>query len=433
MGRKNIYDNDSLYTFLKPFVDWCTRRSYRKIKVYGKENLPENGAILLAPNHTNTLMDALVILQASCNPTVFGARADMFNKSFIAKLMYFFRILPMVRQRDGLRNVLKNHESFETIVATLEHDVPFCMFPEGRHRPAHSLLPLGKGIMRAVVAANDKFGDKKLVYIVPVGIEYGDYFRYRSTCMITYGKPINVTEFIKELNVENDAQLMEPLRQELRKRMSELITFIPDDENLTAKWSLTKIITATFHSTNLKERQENNQKIIGSIETAMETHPEQMKEILSEAAKFDKDRRKAKVSIFSFGAKNPMLNALGKGLLALLGLPYFLFSLIAALPMWIVALLLRGKIRDKAFGNTVSFGIKLGLGAIWYPIVFALAFIFAPWQYALGISILAIPTYNYFYDYTEFVRRMFSDFRLSSRKDLIKRFLKIRKSFSELK
>jgi hypothetical protein len=158
-----------------------------------------------------------------------------------------------------------------------------------------------------------------------------------------------------------------------------------------------------------------------------------MKELLSEAARFDKDRKKAKISTFSFGSRNPLLSALGKGLLAILGLPYFLFSLMAALPMWIVALLLRGKIRDKAFGNTVSFGIKLGLGAIWYPIVFALAFIFAPWQYALGISLLAIPTYNYFYDYTEFTRRMFSDFRLSFRKDLTQRFLKIRKSFSNLK
>ena len=433
MGRKHIYDKDLGYNFLKPFVDWCTRRSYRKIKVYGKENLPKDGAILLAPNHTNTLMDALVMLQASNKPTVFGARADMFNKPFIAKLMYFFRILPMVRQRDGLRNVLKNHESFETIVETLENGVPFCMYPEGRHRPAHSLLPLGKGVMRAVVAANEKFGEKKPVYIVPVGIEYGDYFRYRSTCMITYGQPINVTEFIKGLDVENDAQLMDPLRKELRQKMSELITYIPDDENLAAKWSLTKILTASFHSADLKAKKENNQQTIDAIETAMVKHPEQMTDLLAEATKFDKERKKSGISIFSFGAKNPLLRALGKGLLAILGLPYFIFSLIAALPMWIVALMLRGKIRDKAFGNTVSFGIKLGLGAIWYPIVFALAFIFAPWQYAIGISVLAIPTYNYFYDYTEFARRMFSDFRMSSRKDLTKRFLKIKQTFSELK
>ena len=120
MSKEKIYDNDPFYTLLKPIVDWCTRRSYSRIDVRGKENLPKDGAILLAPNHSNTLMDALVMLQAQKAPTVFGARADMFKRPLIAKIMFFLRILPMVRQRDGLRNVLNNYESFETIVETLE-------------------------------------------------------------------------------------------------------------------------------------------------------------------------------------------------------------------------------------------------------------------------------------------------------------------------
>ena len=166
MSRKNIYDKDVKYSILKPIVGWCTRRSYRRIQVQGQENIPNDGAILLAPNHCNTLLDALVVLQATREEKVFGARADMFNNPFIAKLMYFFRILPMVRQRDGLRNVLKNHETFDIIVDTLEHGVPFCLFPEGRHRPAHSLLPLGKGITRTAIAANERFGKDKPIYIL---------------------------------------------------------------------------------------------------------------------------------------------------------------------------------------------------------------------------------------------------------------------------
>ena len=62
-----------------------------------------------------------------------------------------------------------------------------------------------------------------------MGIEYGDWFRYRSTCMITYGEPINVTQFVKELDVENEAQVFEPLKKELASRMSALITYISDD------------------------------------------------------------------------------------------------------------------------------------------------------------------------------------------------------------
>ena len=433
MSRQNIYDKDVKYTILKPIVDWCTRRSYRRINVCGSENLPKGGAVILAPNHCNTLMDALVVLQADGNDKVFGARADMFNNPFIAKLMTFIRILPMVRQRDGLRNVLKNHETFEIIVETLQNGVPFCIFPEGRHRPAHSLLPLGKGITRTAIAANERFGKEKPVYIVPVGIEYGDYFRYRSTCMVTYGKPINVTEFVAGLDVENEAQINEPLRKELRQRMSELITFIPDDENLQAKWSLTKILAAGFRPKRPEKKLQHNRKITAEIEVAMQKHPEQMEALLKEASALETKRRKAGISFKSFGYKNMGLRCIWKALAVVLGLPYFLFSGVVALPMWALALGLRSKVRDKAFGNTVSFGVKLGLGAIWYPIVIALAFVFAPWQYALAGSLLAIPTYNYIYDYTEFLRVFFSDCRLACNKGIRKAFKAVKKSFRELK
>ena len=122
-----------------------------------------------------------------------------------------------------------------------------------------------------------------------------------------------------------------------------------------------------------------------------------------------------------------------KGLLSILGLPYFLFGAVASLPMWALATFLRRKIKDKAFGNTVGFGVKLGLGAIWYPIVAALAFIFAPWQYALAGSLLAFASYNYLYDYTEFMRRFLSDCRLATRKDFRSRFEQLQKDFHNLK
>ncbi|MDE5732319.1 MAG: 1-acyl-sn-glycerol-3-phosphate acyltransferase [Bacteroidales bacterium] len=217
---KAIYEKDLLYTVLRPYVDWCCRHSYRRFEIHGKENIPSDGALIIAPNHCNTLMDALVMLRAHKGSTVFGARADLFKKQSIARIMHFLRILPMVRQRDGLRNVLKNHESIQTITDTLEHGVRFCIFPEGRHRTMHSLLPFGKGVFRAALSANARFGHEKPVYIVPAGIEYGDYFLYRSTCLITYGKALNVTEFVRNAETENEAKLIEQLRQELASRMS---------------------------------------------------------------------------------------------------------------------------------------------------------------------------------------------------------------------
>lgn len=438
MSRKNIYDKDLGYSILKPIVDWNAKHSYRKIEVTGKENIPTDGAVIIAPNHCNTLMDALVILQAFKDESVFGARADIFNKPFIAKIMTFVRILPMVRQRDGLRNVLKNNETQEIIVDTLENKVRFCMYPEGRHRPAHSLQTLGKGTFRAALAANSKFGDKMPVYIVPTGIEYGDYFRYRSTCLITFGEAINVTEFVKGLNVENDVQMIEPLRKELASRMSKLITFIKDDEQLYNKWALTKMLAADKglrygdFGRSLHKGMLANREIVADIEKACEDKPEEMEKLLEKVAEFDKKRRKKGISIYSFRKKNEALNAVGKAFAALIGLPYWIFSAIVSSPMWLTYNLLRSKTRDKAFHNTVGFGVKLALGTILLITYAILAFCLLPWPYALALTLLTIPSYSYFFDYIEGMRRYISDLKLLGEKKLRGKFKDIVKEFRKL-
>ena len=419
MGRKKIYQKDTWYDILRPIVDWNVFQSYRRAAVVGQENIPADGAVILAPNHCNTLMDALVILRANKKETVFGARADMFNIKLVAKIMFFLRILPMVRQRDGLRNVLKNKDTEEVIVETLEHGVPFCIFPEGKHRAAHSLQVLGKGVFRAALSANAKFGDKKPVYIVPVGIEYGDYFRYHSTSLVTYGKAINVTEFVKSLEVENEAQMIEPLRKELTKRMSELITYIDYNEDYDGKWTLTRLLSLRYKNT-LEEQMRNNRRIISEIEQKYEKAPEAMKSLLDKAAKFDKMRRKKGVSIYSFAAKNSFTRIFLKMLAALIMLPAYVFSAAASLPLWGISAILRKIIKDRAFKNTATFGVRLAGCLTYGPVCIALAFCLLPWHYAIFLLLLMIPTYPFFYDYNEFIRRFVSDIKLSFNSDLKK-------------
>lgn len=437
--RDKIYQDDILYTGLKPIVDWCTKNSYRKTCIHGRENIPADGAILLTPNHCNTLMDALVVLRTQRKQTVFGARADLFNNSFIAKLMFFVRILPMVRQRDGLRNVLKNKETQEVIVETLENNVRFCMYPEGTHRTKHSLQALGKGVFRAALAANEKFGDQKPIYIVPVGIEYGDYFRYRSTSMVNFGEAINVTEFLKGLDTDNEAQIMDALRKELAERMSRLITFIKADEKYDGKWALTKMkamnrkhVYGEFR-TDLYKDMLYNREIVNQIELACEKEPEKMEEILKSAAEFEVKRKKKGISLYSFKKKsNPVLNAVGKGFAAIIGLPYFLFSAVASLPMWIANEIIRAKVRDRAFRNTVSLGVKLALTIILFPTYAALGFCLAPWWAALAFLLLWLPSFGYFYDYIEGWRRWISDIKLLKNKKLYKEFKHILKKYKNL-
>jgi 1-acyl-sn-glycerol-3-phosphate acyltransferase len=229
-----IWEKSVGYNLLRAFADPNTRASYNKAKVCGK--LPEDGAVILAPNHTSTLMDAMVVLRSRKEPTVFGARADIFKKPAIAKFLRYIRIVPMARIRDGAQSVLKNIETFAEVDEVLAHGVPFCIFPEGRHRPMHSLLPIGKGVARIAFAS----AAKRQTYVVPTGIEHGSFFRYRYPCTVTFGDPIDVNAFLKAHEDCTEPETYHAFRQELGERIKPLITYIPDDENYEAAWEAVK-------------------------------------------------------------------------------------------------------------------------------------------------------------------------------------------------
>lgn len=439
MARKHIYDKDWRYDFLYPIVVWCIRHSYRRVEVHGEENIPTAGAQIACPNHCNTLMDPLAMLRAYNKMTCFGARSDIFRKKIFRGPLEFIRLVPLVRQRDGLRNVLQNNQTQEIIVEALEHDARFCLFPEGTHRTKHSLMGLAKGAMRIALAANEKFGDKKPVYLLPVGLEYGDYFRYRSTSLVNYGKPINVTEFLKVNEFENEAQAIDALRKELSNEMSKLITYIPFDENYDGKWALTKMC-AIADSRNaygdgckkLYSYLVKNREIVQNIEDKLSEKPEKTLEILERSAKFEVKRRKAGISIFSFRKNNNVLATVFNAFTAILGIPYFIFSAITTLPMWALEMKIRNGAKDPAFRNTGSFGVKLGIGLILFPIYAILAFCLAPWWLALVLLLLWIPSYSFVHDYIEEARRWTSDIKLMFNKKLRKEFKSIIKDFNRL-
>ena len=182
--KKKIQDNNVLYSFLRPYVDFCSKHSYRRFEVHGREKLPQDGSLIFGINHSNTLMDALVVLATSRHKKVFMARGDIFANPTVAKILKFLRILPLFRIRNGVAAVRNNTDSMEQAVDVVHDKVGLYLFPEGRHRTKHSLLQLSKGIFHIAMDSNREFGQEQPVYLVPVGIEYGDYFRFRSTCMV---------------------------------------------------------------------------------------------------------------------------------------------------------------------------------------------------------------------------------------------------------
>lgn len=214
-----IQDYDKIYALAKPFVALVYRLFYSKVEIKLSEPLPYEAPLIFAPNHQNALMDALSVLQLSDRQVVFVARADIFNKPVIRKILTGLKIMPVHRIRDGYKNLLKNDETFEKAVEVLADHVPFCIMPEGNHGDKHRMRPFVKGIFRIALQTQEAVGLQQGVKIIPVGIEYSDYTAFRSQVLIQTGKAIEVSEYAQAY-AENPAQTINELRDRLSHELS---------------------------------------------------------------------------------------------------------------------------------------------------------------------------------------------------------------------
>ena len=434
--QRKIQDPDWLYSFLRPYVDFVVRLSYREMRFVGRERIPKDSAIIFAPNHTGTLMDALVLLAMDKSPKVFVARADIFKKPILAKIFAFLKIMPIMRMRDGIDEVKRNNETIERAVDVLRDNIPFCIFPEGMHQTKFSTLPLSKGIFRIAFQAQELMTDKPL-YIVPMGIRYGNFFRFRSTVRIQIGEPINVGAFIAEREGVHPQEQMNEMRTLLEERMRESILYIPNDEDYNATYETCAAVVSRQEAILRKEKEHHklrglnayftaNNRTVKQIQELKSSDPERARRILDLANEARVLRTAQNISLKSVALRFPVLSNVLKGIIFLLLLPYILVTTIASLPTTLLSNFLNGKFKDAAFHNSVRFLINLVAWPVMMIIYAIIAYIALPWQFALALTIAILPSPLVADDVYRLIRLWVSDFKLWRNKPLRKKYAEIR-------
>ncbi len=433
---KKIQDYDVWYSMLRYYVDFVLKLSYRNIRYVGYERVPKDGAIIYAPNHTNALMDALVILALDRKAKVFVARADIFKKPLLAKIFHFLKIMPIMRMRDGIDEVKKNNETIEKAVDVLRDKVPFCIFPEGTHQTKYSSLPLSKGIFRIAFQAQGLMPDMPL-YIVPVGMRYGSFFRFRSTVRVQVGEPINVGEYINAHSSMTPQEQMNGMRELLAERMQQTIFYIPNDEDYDATYDICAAVVkrqADRLKSNRKEQRqrgmdiyfEANNKTVEQIAQLKKQNPEVAARLLMLGNEASQIRKSHNISLSSVSIKYPFWSRVLKFLILLVKLPYNIPVTILTLPIKLVCAFLFTKLKDYAFRNSVRYLANLVMWPILMIIYSIITFALLPWPWALLVVALLLPAPIVAHETYRLVRIIISDMRLLMNKGLRERYNQIR-------
>ena len=171
-----IYRYDFRYTVAKFFVSIALRLNFRKLVFVGRdENVSKEKPVIFTPNHRNALIDALLVVYSTYHlkQVVFLARADIFKQTFVAWILRGMRIMPVFRLRDGKDNLDRNSEIFNNAAHILKKNNPIAIFPEARHNPKQSLLPIQKAVPRIVLPTEASLNFQLNSQIVPVSIYTG--------------------------------------------------------------------------------------------------------------------------------------------------------------------------------------------------------------------------------------------------------------------
>jgi 1-acyl-sn-glycerol-3-phosphate acyltransferase len=397
MGRENIEKYSTGYAIFKTIANfWHTNFFYRRIIVVGRENINPDDYLIFAPNHQNALMDALAVLFTHKGQPVFLARADIFKNKFIASILYFLKILPVYRIRDGFDNVKSNDIIFNKTIDVLRHKNGLVILPEGSHEGIRRLRQLKKGICRIAFQADEATGFSLNIKIVPVGIEFTHYSRIRQVLTVVYGKPIEISQFSESYR-KNPQKAMNELRNLLSKEMEQNMVHIESEEDYEALDELRSLINGKYSDDFRMPKLFRDRILINKLNrlktSASDTYQKicnlslQIK-IKAKALKTDYRLLEKKKHPF-FGM---VLGALG----LIIGFPLFVFGFIFNYVFLKIPNIPIRKVHDIQFHSSLKYSISLMLAIVLLPLylILSLAFV-SPWWLAI-IVFISIPVAGLF-------------------------------------
>jgi 1-acyl-sn-glycerol-3-phosphate acyltransferase len=224
-----------LYNFLKIWVGLAAKIFCRKIIINNPERLKMDGPLLLAANHPNSFLDAILLDILFDKPIWSLARGDVFKKPFYIRLLTKLKILPVYRPSEGVENLETNYTTFDACKGIFKNKGVVLMFSEGKCINEWHLRPLKKGTARLAI---NSWQDGIDVKVLPVGINYSSFRKFGKNVFLNFGVVISKEEIL--IN-DTDGKRNLAFNDKLKTELEQLVFEIPSaDMQLKEKMLVVK-------------------------------------------------------------------------------------------------------------------------------------------------------------------------------------------------
>lgn len=171
---------------------WCP-----DLLIRNRSDLERKGPMLIAANHPNSFLDAVLLACLFRTPIYSLARGDVFTHPFAAKILSALNIFPVYRLREGSEHLAHNYTTFDLCIEIFRNNGTVLIFSEGLSVNEWTLRPLKKGTARLALRAWEEGIPLK---VLPAGINYSNFGRLGKNVHLFFGEPITQTAVETKLN-----------------------------------------------------------------------------------------------------------------------------------------------------------------------------------------------------------------------------------------
>lgn len=206
------------YRFLQVVVRFALKFFFRRIVINRPEYLKCEGPILLAANHPNSFLDAIILDALFEKPIWSLARGDAFRNRFIRKILHQLCILPVYRDSEGTENLSINYTTFATCQSIFRKNGLVLIFSEGRCINEWKLRPLKKGTARLAIQCWQNGIPLK---VLPIGINYSSFRSFGKDVHLNLGEFIDIQIIADQ---STDGAKIRAFNNRLEEQLLELVS-----------------------------------------------------------------------------------------------------------------------------------------------------------------------------------------------------------------
>jgi 1-acyl-sn-glycerol-3-phosphate acyltransferase len=358
------------YALVRTLVRLLLALFYRRVDVVGADRIPLTGGVVVAANHHNSVVDAMLLVATVPRPLRTLANAPLFRHPLIGPFLRLIGALPVHRRQEAGDDPGRNATLFAATTATLAAGGAILIFPEGRTQPEPVLLPLRTGAARMLLAAHAAGAGP--VALVPVGLVYDQPGTFRTgQALVLIGSPVPGADLVARAADAPEAAARE-LTTRLAVALRHQIVEAEDRETLR----LLRIVERAWREERPPPTPDDEPARVAWLQRAMaayrslrESQPARVAALRREVQEYATERERRGGDPLAPASGMVARWAIGAGLWLLITAPLALLGLVAhGVPYWLTGRLVRA-LRRTAEEEATD---KIAVGLLLYPLAWAL-------------------------------------------------------------